>query len=626
LTGGALAVALAMIVGLLVLIVYQGSSTFWPSPVVQVRTVDGQSYLGDVTRDETYRPDGDVLDALPPEARARARVSLEQSGGTARRRLLRTGNFELSGTHFTWVSDFQIDEETRPEWALVLERVEWGNFYGTPDAFLVDGLVVAAEPADVWARFQEHSGAVVERYHRRVDLERDGIGETSRKIEEARVAVRQAQLGYGPGAPQVQAAEKHFADVKEENEKADARINEEIRRLDTENARYVIRLRTAAGPTKTMPLAQIVRAYPANHLTALEKEAVYLSRWREFLSERPRESNTEGGVFPAIWGTVAMTLLMSLVVVPFGVLAALYLREYAKSGPVISAVRIAINNLAGVPSIVFGVFGLGFFCYLVGAYIDGGPKAIHVAAWPAPQWWLLVATAVGLGVVAYLAGWAGSRGRLREGRLGRALRAAGVVLWLLTVALAVLLIVRLPYFDGFFQARYSENIHTFGTGGLFWASLTLALLTVPVVIVSTEEALAAVPNSMREGSYACGASKWQTIRRIVLPRAMPGIMTGTILAMARGAGEVAPLMLVGAVKLAPELPVDGVFPYLHPSRSFMHLGFHIYDVGFQSPNSEAARPMVFTTALLLITIIAFLNVTAVWLRSRLRKRFATGQF
>ena len=307
-----------------------------------------------------------------------------------------------------------------------------------------------------------------------------------------------------------------------------------------------------------------MRAYPANQLTVTQKEGVYFSRWWEFLSTRPRESNTEGGVFPAIWGTVAMTLLMSLVVVPFGVLAALYLREYAKSGPVISAVRIAINNLAGVPSIVFGVFGLGFFCYLVGVYIDGGPKAIHVTPWPPGAWWLMVAAALAVGVLAYCAGWLGSRGRLREGLPGRAIRTAGVVLWLLTLGLAVLLIVRLPYFNGFFAARYSENIHTFGTGGLFWASLTLALLTVPVVIVSTEEALAAVPNSMREGSYACGASKWQTIRRIVLPRAMPGIMTGMILAMARGAGEVAPLMLVGAVKLAPELPVDGVFPYLHP--------------------------------------------------------------
>jgi len=254
----------------------------------------------------------------------------------------------------------------------------------------------------------------------------------------------------------------------------------------------------------------------------------------------------EGGVWPAIFGTFVMTVLMSLAVVPFGVLAALYLREYAKAGPLISVIRIAINNLAGVPSIVFGVFGVGFFCYLVGGTID----------------------------------------------------------------------------EVFFQAKLPGP--TFGTPGIMWASLTLALLTLPVVIVATEEALSAVPGSMREGSYACGASKWQTIRRIVLPRAMPGIMTGMILSMARGAGEVAPLMLVGAVKLAPELPVDGFFPYIHLERSFMHLGFHIFDLGFQSRNAEAAKPMVFTTTLLLIGIIFFLNIVAVLLRNRLRRKFLTS--
>jgi phosphate transport system permease protein len=295
-------------------------------------------------------------------------------------------------------------------------------------------------------------------------------------------------------------------------------------------------------------VADIVRGYPANRLPVAERLRVYASRWKEFLTAEPREANSEGGVFPAIVGTVIMTLLMSLAVVPFGVLAALYLREYAKAGAVVSAVRIAINNLAGVPSIVFGVFGLGFFCYIVGGSIDG-----------------------------------------------------------------------------LFFAEKLPN-PTYGKGGVAWASLTLALLTLPVVVVATEEALAAVPRSVREGSYACGASKWQTIRRIVLPRAMPGIMTGFILAMARGAGEVAPLMLVGAVKLAPDLPIDGVAPFVHPERSFMHLGFHIYDVGFQSQNSEAAKPMVFTTTLLLIAIIALLNVAAVWLRTRLRRRFIGGTF
>jgi phosphate transport system permease protein len=167
---------------------------------------------------------------------------------------------------------------------------------------------------------------------------------------------------------------------------------------------------------------------------------------------------------------------------------------------------------------------------------------------------------------------------------------------------------------------------TYGKAGLLWASLTLSLLTLPVVIVATEEALSAVPNSLREGSYACGGSKWQTIRRIVLPHAMPGIMTGMILAMARGAGEVAPLMLVGAVKMAPELPIDLAFPYVHAERSFMHLGFHIYDLGFQSQNSEAAKPMVFTTTLLLIFIVAVMNLMAIMLRTRLKRRFKGADF
>ncbi len=266
-----------------------------------------------------------------------------------------------------------------------------------------------------------------------------------------------------------------------------------------------------------------------------------------------------------------MTLIMSLFAVPFGVLAALYLREYAKPGPVTSAVRIAINNLAGVPSIVFGVFGLGFFCYGVGEYIDGGPEN----PWPAGTWFVLLSCAVVVGVAAFFIGMAGRPSVAKTLSAGRPrLRRLAIALWLVSLGLVVAMIATTPFFHGFYRASLVDNDPTFGKGGLLWASLTLALLTLPVVIVATEEALAAVPNSMREGSYACGASKWQTIRRIVLPRAMPGIMTGMILAMARGAGEVAPLMLVGVEKLAPELPIDGVFPYLHPDRSFMHLGVH----------------------------------------------------
>jgi phosphate transport system permease protein len=527
LTGGSLAVALLMIVGLLGLIVVEGLATFWPGPVVELRLSDGRVLAGEVAREE---PSPDP--ATPGD----------------RRRLLRTGNFELTGQHFTLVDDAELVEESEPAWMLVVERLTWGRFYGEPVAFQIGDETVAEGPEATWAQFEQHHGAVRKRWEQRRGLETHAIGDVNHDLEAGRLELRALELKAGKDSPAyVSAAGEVEAEAARLTERYDA-LRERIGALDAENARYKLVLATADGTQQTLALADVERAYPANQLDLAGKAGVYLSRWGEFLLEDPREANSEGGVFPAIFGTVLMTLVMALLVVPFGVLAALYLREYARQGAVTSAVRIAVNNLAGVPSIVFGVFGLGFFCYIVGGRID----------------------------------------------------------------------------SLFFPAKLPTP--TFGTGGILWASLTLALLTLPVVIVATEEALAAVPGSMREGSYACGASRWQTIRRIVLPRAMPGIMTGMILAIARGAGEVAPLMLVGAAKLAPELPLDGRFPYLHLERSFMHLGFHIYDLGFQSQNSEAAKPMVLTTTLLLIALILLLNVTAVTIRTRLRARFVTGKF
>ena len=323
---------------------------------------------------------------------------------------------------------------------------------------------------------------------------------------------------------------------------------EELGALYAENARYHVVVRDVEGREKTLPIAGVVRGFLPNDMTWAQRMGLYLTRFWEFLWEDPREANTEGGVFPAIFGTVMMVIIMSIVVVPFGVVAALYLREYAKQGPLVRVVRIAVNNLAGVPSIVFGVFGLGFFVYVIGGTLD---QVFYEDALPTP---------------------------------------------------------------------------TYGTGGILWASLTLALLTVPVVIVATEESLSSIPGEWREGSLALGATKWETLRKIVIPGALPGILTGTILAMARGAGEVAPLMITGVVKLAPTLPVDGHWPFFHLERKFMHLGFHIYDVGFQSPNVEAAKPMVFMTTLLLILIVIALNLTAIAIRNRLRSRLRFGAF
>ncbi|VAX39432.1 Phosphate transport system permease protein PstA (TC 3.A.1.7.1), partial [hydrothermal vent metagenome] len=346
-------------------------------------------------------------------------------------------------------------------------------------------------------------------------------------------------------------------------------------------------------------------------------------RWWEFLTDDPREANTEGGVFPVVFGTVLLTILLSIIVVPLGVLAALYLREYAKQGVVTSLLRIAVNNLAGVPSIVYGVFGLGFFCYTLGAYVDAGPG--EATQLPVFRWWFLVAAGMAVVLIATAFGlFALRKPGEPETQRNKVLRTLAATAWITAFGLLAALLVTTPYFHGFFEARLPDP--TFGKRGLLWASLTLALLTLPVVIVSTEEAIAAVQPSLREGSYGCGASKWQTIRRIVLPGAAPGILTGMILAMARGAGEVAPLMLVGALKWAPELPVSLEAPFLHLDRSFMHLGFHIYDLGFQSPDSEAARPLVWASTLLLLAVVLLLNLVAITLRARIRKRMGSGHF
>ncbi len=394
---------------------------------------------------------------------------------------------------------------------------------------------------------------------------------------------------------------------------------------DSRTANHILSASDSLNLLAEHPVAfkELVRVLPVNELTIGGKIAVYFSRWAEFLFEDPREANTLGGVFPAIWGTIVMTLIMTIAVVPFGVMAALYLREYTSGGPLVSIIRISINNLAGVPSIVYGVFGFSFFCMTIGSFIDGGPKGADISVWPSGTWYLVLWSTVAVGTLAFFLSFSSS-GSLSQTMLQRGLARAALLLWLVCLIAAIALISKSPFFDGFYAAQLPNP--TFGKGGLLWASLTLALLTLPVVIVATEEALAAVPNSLREGSLACGASKWQTIRRIVLPHARPGILTGTILAMARGAGEVAPLMLVGALPNAPELPMDSDFPFFHGSRNFMHLGYQIYSLGFQSQNSEAAKPMVFTCTLLLILIVAALNIVAIYLRTRLRRQFLGNQF
>lgn len=423
-----------------------------------------------------------------------------------------------------------------------------------------------------------------------------------------------------------QDVQQQIAQIREQQRSSMA----ELEVLRREDARYRVLLREPLGgrisavsqsePDEPMLMSQIVRIVPGNDLSWLERMGVYGSRWAEFLFDKPRDGTASGGVFPVIVGTVTLTLLLTVCVVPLGVIAALYLREYARQGVLTSIIRIAVNNLAGVPSIVYGMFGLGFFCYTLGEYVDGGP------ATPLPtfSWWVVAAVCA---VIVILAGALGMMGKRVPGAspttAARVAAMVSIVCWCAAVGLAFWLAASTPYFTGFFEEKLPET-PTFGGRGILWASLTLALLTLPVVIVATEEAIAAVPGSMREGSFGCGASKWQTIWHIVLPSAMPGILTGAILAMARGAGEVAPLMLVGAVNLAPALPVSAEAPFLHGDRTFMHLGFHIYTLGFQSPDSEATEPLVWTTTLLLLMIVLLLNLVAIVIRARLRARMRSA--
>ncbi len=541
--GGTLVIGIIMIVGFMVLILYNGILTFYPHSIEVVTLRNGSSFAGELVRSEYYNPPPDVVDKLPEDVRER----IGKDKGYIQRFLYRTGNYDLYNEDFRWVNDYDIAHVSTPPDVYFFERLEWGPFIGRIKSAQLGRQTLEGRSLSR----NELAMAISEAAKRRArirELERGEMGALNHYLDKERLALKKVGLTHDRSSPQYLAAEKKYDSLaKELNVRYDelAAVTKTIKDADAKNS---ITLEDVQGRDKTLKLSDIVRLYPANALTFLEKVRVYFSRWWEFLTENPREANTEGGVMPAIFGTFCMTVLLALAVAPFGVVAALYLREYAKQGKVVSLVRICVNNLAGVPSIVYGVFGLGFFAYVLGGSIDAF----------------------------------------------------------------------------FFPERLPSP--TFGTGGLFWASLTLALLTVPMVIVATEEALAAVPQSMREGSLACGASKWQTIKHIVLPRAMPGIMTGLILAMARGAGEVAPLMLVGVVKMAPDLPIDQFFPYIHLERSFMHLGFHIFDVGFQSRNSEAAKPMVYVTTFLLIGLVFVMNAASIMIRNRLKRKYQIGHF
>lgn len=537
LNAGAVALCVIMVIGLLGLIAVRGLGHFWPSNIYvteyQNRSGEHKVLLGEIT-------DKTMVSAVQVTS---AGYDVPDNMEYIPRQLLKVGNRDVYGQDFQWVLETSIAKQEVREDLIVLERREWGNFYGELVSVKEQGAEVLTTGKDgfeaTWNELQQRIERTLALHDEIHDIERGAIGSINYGLERIRLKERGLELQGISDPIKLQGLAEERAELDAEY----AVLKEQLGALYQQAQRDQVVVKTIDGKTLEMALSKVVLAYAPNNLNVFEKMGHYVGKLGEFLLDDPREANTEGGIYPAIFGTVMMVLLMSIMVTPFGVVAAVYLREYAKQGPVTRIIRIAVNNLAGVPSIVYGVFGLGFFIYFLGGSID---QLFYPEALPAP---------------------------------------------------------------------------TFGTPGLLWASLTLAILTVPVVIVATEEGLSRIPRAVREGSLALGATKFETLWKVVLPMSSPAIMTGVILAIARAAGEVAPLMLVGVVKLAPSLPLDGNYPFLHLDRKFMHLGFHIYDVGFQSPNVEAARPLVYATALLLVVVIATLNLAAVAIRNSLREKY-----
>jgi len=533
-TGGAVSLSLIAVIGLFILIGWRGLSYFWPSSIYEFDMVDAQgqhtNVIGEIYDTETVLKQ-QLIDA--------GITNLEGAGDSLQRYLIKIGNREYVDLDFKWVLETTIADKKIAKDVVVFERTKNGNFYGYIKQIRENGNPVSDDKRPFTVQLRDRLARSLELKEKEDALLKGDIGKINYSLERIRLEKRKLQLDG-------QLTAEKIAEFKQQSDllgKEYLQLEDKLYGYRQAAQRDSVVVEDMRGAEVVLPVDTVLDFYQPNNMTVLQKIQHWFHQLGKFVSEDPREANTEGGVFPAIFGTVFMVMLMAVIVTPFGVVAAIYLHEYAGKNNITKFIRISVINLAGVPSIVYGVFGLGFFVYIIGGSLD---ELFYPEALPSP---------------------------------------------------------------------------TFGTPGVLWSALTLAILTLPVVIVSTEEGLSRIPGSLREGSLALGATKSETLWRIIVPMASPAIMTGLILAVARAAGEVAPLMLVGVVKMAPTLPVDGNFPFLHLERKFMHLGFHIYDVGFQSPNVEAARPLVYATSFLLVTVIIGLNLAAIAIRNSLREKY-----
>ena len=531
LTAGAVSVSMLSVLGLLLLIGWKGLAYFWPAPLYQWETEQGEKLIGQVYSQE-YVP---INHFREEESRLPKKII---DSGFIKRISIKVANRDLYGADFISILDVKLNEPSSPKDLVVIERTSDGDFYGrllhyySSDGSFKKNIQQALTVGLIKAKIlRDDIGYLVKRDVQGLNVQLENLRLEKRKHQFERSLDAELMASY---------------DAKSQKLRNQlAQVEKVLDGLKQQLASQGVVVEDMRGKQVKIPLSRILDVWYPNQMNFSEKLRHWVKQVWKFLSDDPRESNSEGGVFPAMFGTVLLVLIMSVIVMPLGVIAAIYLHEYARNNLVTRLIRVAVINLAGVPSIVYGVFGLGFFVYFMGGSID---TLFYPERLPAP---------------------------------------------------------------------------TFGTPGLLWSALTLAILTLPVVIVATEEGLTRIPASVRQGSLALGATQFETLWRIVLPMASPAIITGLILAVARAAGEVAPLMLVGAVKLASSLPVDGQFPFIHLERKFMHLGFHIYDVGFQTTNIESARPLVYATSFLLVTVIVGLNLTAISIRNNLREKYRT---
>jgi len=529
----------------LAVVLTNGLKVFWPHPIDELILADGSKLLG-----EKLEEDAD------PQ--------------TGQRRLkFYCANME-DMPPFRWVYEDQIVQQRRPPEVFKLDRAANLHYIGylkeirlpsrsrnqdaasagTVDDLSEETAFSAAErlaQAIQWAKHWQAEQVAPWR-DKEDQLARQLNDQIKYALIQARYELKQLlRAGRPETDPPCQALAAKIARLQQEEESLKAQAHQLAQQraaLESQLRQNVAVFVDVQGRSKPIPLVDIVRFSMPNSMSLSAKAAFYLTKWWELLTDNPREANQDGGIFPAILGTVLLVFLMAIAAFPLGVLAGVYLGEYARDGLLVRWVRAAVNNLAGVPSIVYGIFGLGFFIYLCGGSLDA---------------------------------------------------------WL-------------------YPARVDASEPVFGQPCILWAAMTLGLLTLPVVIVSTEEAIRQIPREIREGSYALGATKLQTLLRVLLPMASPGIMTGFILAMARAVGEVAPLMITGAVKSAPT-PLSSQFPFVRLDRQFMHLGYHILDISCKSPNVEATKGLVYVTTLLLLVIVLVLISTALWLRNRMRKRY-----